>query len=175
MATKKNTYQAASYYQSKLKNVMARFGVKEGEYTFDYGLRSSYIEFKLKGQLYRFDHSIEKAQKSGQKLTSGSQAFAQLVIALEDLARMAERGIYELQTWIKGMLALPTPTTIPECFRILGFVDYPTSVQLKARWKDLVKIAHPDAGGAVDHFDIVKKAYDQAVHLLSQRDEIVSF
>ena len=34
--------------------------------------------------------------------------FAQLVKTLEDIARMVERGIYDLSTWIEGMKTLPS-------------------------------------------------------------------
>ena len=48
------------------------------------------------------------------KMAYGSDCFAQIVLSLEDLARMAERGIYELQTWLSGMQYLPPPVVVPE-------------------------------------------------------------
>jgi len=39
---------------------------------------------------------VEKERKNGISLSYGSDAFAQLVLSLEDIARMTERGIDEL-------------------------------------------------------------------------------
>lgn len=170
MQPKKHTYAAPAAYQGKLKSVMQRFGVKDGEYSFDYSLRSAYIEFRLKGQLYRFEHSTEKAVKCGQKLTNGGQCFAQLVLALEDLARMSERGIYELSTWIEGMKALPASPQAPECLVVLGFTSCPDETALKERWRTLAKAAHPDNGGSSEYFITLKHAYAQALELIRREE-----
>ena len=81
-------------YESKLKRVMERLGITKYNYNWD--RFEAWIEFTYKGTLYRFEHSVEKARKNGISLSYGSDAFAQLVLSLEDIARMTERGIYEL-------------------------------------------------------------------------------
>lgn len=124
MVSKK--YGTPEQYEDKLAKVMQRFGTDD--YNFDWSRRGGWVEFRIDGQLYRFDHSVDKAQANGQKIVYGSDAFAQLVLALEDLARLAERGIYNLQTWIEGMRYLPAPVELPECFRILGFTSAPVDV-----------------------------------------------
>ena len=78
-------YGAAENYESKLERVMERLGVKEFNYNFDrFG---AWVEFRYKGNLSRFDHSIEKAKARGLNLGYGSDAFAQIVLSLEDIAR----------------------------------------------------------------------------------------
>jgi hypothetical protein len=168
MATKKQ-YAGPDAYEAKLARVMERMGATEYNYNWD--RRMAWVEFRLKGQLYRFDHSVEKAAARGFKLTYGSDVFAQLVISLEDLARMAERGIYELQTWLEGMKFLPPPVIVPEYFKALGFEIIPNDVEeVRARFKTLSKKAHPDGGGSSDEFIALQEASRKAIeHLESEK------
>lgn len=169
MATKKQ-YASPDAYEAKLARVMERMGATEYNYNWDRHM--AWVEFRLKsGQLYRFDHSVEKAQARGFKLTYGSDVFAQLVIALEDLARMAERGIYELQTWLEGMKFLPPPLVVPEYFKALGFEAIPQDVEeVKARFKTLAKQVHPDGGGSNEAFVQLQEAARQAIEHLGDAE-----
>ena len=167
MATRKQYTAGPESYEAKLARVMERFGATEFNYNWDRHM--AWVEFRLKGQLYRFDHSVDKARARGFKLTYGSDVFAQLVIALEDLARMAERGIYEMQTWLAGMRFLPPPMVVPECFKVLGFADIPADAEeVKARFRTLARQAHPDAGGSADAFASLQRAADEAVAYLGK-------
>ena len=157
-------YAEASTYEEKLENVMQRLGVEKYNYNWD--RFSCWVEFYYKGQLYRFEHSIENAKNHDQNVKYGSDIFAQVVLSLQDIARMVERGIYDLSTWVAGMKALPAKANIPECFLLLGFQELPDQDQLHDRYKSLVKTAHPDAGGNADYFMQIKTAYDQAVAYL---------
>lgn len=156
-------YADAPTYEKKLQKVMERMSASDCNYNFD--RHGAWVEFRFKGQLYRFDHTKEKAAAYGINLSYGSDCFAQIVLSLEDLARMSERGIYELQTWLAGLKFLPPPVSIPQCLIDLGFEDIPSSEEeVKARFKLLAKKAHPDKGGDNDTFvklqDIAKKAID---------------
>lgn len=136
-------YGNADQYEKKLEKVMERFSVKE--FNFNWDRFGCWIEFRYKGQLYRFDHSIEKARAKGVELRYGSDAFAQLVLALEDLARISERGIYDLQQWVAGMLFLPPSVPIPEYFRFMGFTSMPADTsEVRDRYRTLAKQWHPD-------------------------------
>lgn len=136
-------YGPPEQYEDKLAKVMQRFGAEE--YNFDWGRRGGWVEFRVDGVLYRFDHSVDKARANGQKIQFGSDAFAQLVLALEDLARLTERGIYKLKTWIEGMRYLPPPVDLPECFRSLGFERLPAdAAAVNDRFRALAKERHPD-------------------------------
>lgn len=106
MAAKKQ-YADVSTYEQKLKRVMVRLGVEKYEY--DWTRQTAYVQFFYKNQWYRFDHSVEKVNVGGKmKLTYGTDVFAQIVLALEDLARMVERGIYVMfwLFWIILMIAI---------------------------------------------------------------------
>ena len=166
MATKKQ-YAEASTYEAKLKRVMERFEVDE--YNWNYDRHGAWVEFRYKGSLYRFDHTVEKAKSKGLDITYGSDCFAQIVLALEDLARMVERGIYDLQTWVTGMKYLPPVAEVPSFFRVLGFEQLPSSADdVKARFRSLAKQLHPDAGGENDDFVNLQKASEDCIRYLGE-------
>lgn len=162
MAAKKK-YTDPSYYEEKLSRVMNRLGVGE-DYNYNFDRHQAWIEFRYRGELHRFDHTVEKSKESGQKLSYGSDCFAQLVLALEDLARIVERGIYEFGTWIAGMRYLPQPIEIPESFKVLGFQQMPSDVkEVQARYKTLAKQYHPDNGGSEEDFYRIQRATEQSI------------
>lgn len=158
-------YASAKSYEDKLKRVMERLEIKE--YNWNYDRYGAWIEFRYKGSLYRFDHSVENAKARGVKISYGSDAFSQIVLALEDLARMIERGIYDLQTWISGMKYLPPAIEIPNFFKTLGFEQLPSSSEeVKTRYKNLAKQLHPDSGGNAEDFIKIQTAAEEAIKYL---------
>ena len=116
---RKNT-QALDFYEKKLEKIMMRFGIEKKDYNWNCDRYGGWVEFRYKGQIYRFEHTVDNAKKAGINLTYGSDAFAQIVLALEDLARIVERGIYDLQNWVAGMKMLPEKTTLPSFCSVLG-------------------------------------------------------
>lgn len=154
-------YGAADNYEQKLSRVMERLEIKDFNYNFDrFGC---WVEFRYRNQLYRFEHSIEKAKAKGIDLRYGSDAFAQVVLALEDLARMVERGIYELSTWVAGMKYLPPPVEVPSFFRFMGYETIPAGPEdVKERYRQLAKTMHPDAGGSEEDFMKLTSAAEKA-------------
>lgn len=85
-------YAEPAAYEAKLEKVMARLGVECYDYNWD--RFSCWVEFYYKAQPYKFEHSVDNAQAHGVNIRYGSDVFAQVVLSLEDLARMVERGIY---------------------------------------------------------------------------------
>ncbi len=165
MSTKK--YADAQNYEAKLEKVMQRFGVDRFDY--DWSRHACWVEFWYKGQYYRFEHSVENARAHGQNIQYGSDTFAQLVLTLEDIARMTERGIYELQTWIAGLKSLPpAEKKLPDCFSVLQFNTLPAAEDVKERFKQLAKACHPDAGGSEEMFQRLTAAKEQALEYLAE-------
>lgn len=162
-------YADAVTYEGKLKRVMERLEVESFDYNWD--RRSCWVEFWYEGQLYRFEHSFEKSRNGVQSLQYGSDAFAQVVLTLEDIARMTERGIYKLSVWVSGLKVLPSTKDVPECIKLLGFNDIPTVEDLKARFRLISKSAHPDVGGDEDYFISVRNAYQESLKLLSEEGD----
>lgn len=161
-------YADAATYEAKLEKVMSRLGVEKYDYNWD--RFSCWIEFWYKGQMYRFEHSIENAKAHGNNVRYGSDVFAQVVLTLEDIARMTERGIYELSTWVAGLKALPKHKEVPQCLLLLGFTHIPNEDELKSRYRTLVKNAHPDAGGTEEYFIQIDNAYEEARRLLESNE-----
>lgn len=159
----KNKYYGTSEeYEKKLKKVMERLGVSE--YRYDWNRQETYVEFLYKGQWYHFDNNFKKADqaaaKTHKRIVYVSDLFAQIVLALESLARLSEQGLYELSYWIEGMKMLPQAASIPACFVALGFDHIPeTEEELKQRFRKRAKTAHPDGGGSSEEFDVLKRNY----------------
>lgn len=161
MTVASKQYAEPAAYEAKLEKVMARLGVEQ--YDYDWSRRECWIEFYYKGQLYRFDHSIDNARAHGINIQYGSDVFAQVVLSLEDLARMVERGIYDLSTWVAGMKYLPAAKPIKPCFAFLQFDQKPSKDELKSRYRDLVKVYHPDKGGTEEQFIKLHTAYEECL------------
>ena len=171
MAAKKQ-YADVDFYENKLKKVMERLGVSQ--YDYNWSRHDAFVSFYYKGQAYRFEHSVEKVNALGKiKLTYGSDVFAQLVLALEDLARMVERGIYDLSVWCAGMKFLPQKKELPSCFQKLGFdislEDYPSLEDVECAHKIMNKRTHPDNGGSIEDFCDVQKADEGGIAILGNK------
>lgn len=151
-------YKGIEYYVDKLSKVMSRLKVDNYEYNWDKD--SAYIKFTYKGEFYKFDHKATEENK----LTYGTDCLAQLVLTLEDLARMSERNIYDFSVWISGMKYLPERKLLPECFQNLGFkYEYPSKSELEKAYKELLKVVHPDNGGNNENFISLKQSYEECL------------
>lgn len=160
-------YASPETYEQKLGRVMSRLGIKEGEYDWDYNRKEAWVSFKYKGQQYRFEHSIAKSQKTSQPLKYGSDGFAQIVLALEDLARIVNRGIYDLQSWVEGMKFLPSPTPLPAFCTILGLDHIPESErEIATAFRSRAKQLHPDICGSDEGFKELGQAQEDALKYL---------
>jgi len=158
-------YADPASYEAKLEKVMGRLGVER--YDYDWSRFECWVEFWYKGQPYRFAHSVENANAHGVNIRYGSDVFAQVVLSLEDLARMVERGIYDLSTWVAGMKCLGAGRTLEPCFAALGFIDRPASAEdVKAQYKRMAKSMHPDAGGDEAAFIALGENYRRCLELM---------
>lgn len=158
-------YAEPAAYEAKLEKVMGRLGVEE--YDYDWSRFSCYVSFVYKGQHYRFTHSVDNAKAHGVNIRYGSDVFAQVVLSLEDLARMVERGIYDLSTWAAGMKCLPDRLPMEPCFAAMGFAERPTTAEeVKAQYKRMAKAMHPDAGGDSDAFANLTTNYYKCLELM---------
>lgn len=148
MAAQKQ-YASLEFYEKKLAKVMTRFGIDPDKYDWDCNRSGCWVQFHYKGSLYRFEHSVQKAQEHGHKLSYGSDAFAQVVLALEDLARLVDRGIYDLQDWVAGMKSLPPAESLPDFCRLLGIDHLPqTEEEIQKAFREMARRNHPDVGGS---------------------------
>lgn len=158
-------YAEPAAYEAKLEKVMNRLGVDQ--YDYDWSRFECWVSFSYKGQFYKFSHSVENAKAHGVNIRYGSDVFAQVVLSLEDLARMVERGIYDLSTWVAGMKYLPAGKELEPCFAGLGFLERPASVEdVKAQFKRMAKAMHPDVGGNEAAFVALEENYRRCLKLM---------
>ena len=141
-------------YEQKLGRVMGRLGVQV--YDYDWSRRGCWVQMVYAGRAYRFENSVDKsAESSG--LSNVTDLFAQIVLALEGLARAIENGIFTLDMLMAGVPALSAASDIPECFKAMGFERLPEDADsVKAKYRELAKSAHPDAGGDEDAFLLLR-------------------
>lgn len=154
------------FYVKKMDRVMERMGCKLIDWNCD--RHGGYVQFQYKGQVYQFSHSVENAQRHGLNLKYGSDAFAQIILSLEDLARMVERGIYDLSVWVEGMRMLPEGQRLPEWCVALHLSTVPTDPKVvRDAYRKLVKVLHPDApGGDAEKFQALTNACRTALAAL---------
>lgn len=162
-------YGEPAAYEAKLEKVMARLRVEE--YDYDWSRFACWVSFVYKGQPYRFEHSVDNAKAHGVNIKYGSDVFAQVVLSLEDLARMVERGIYDLSTWVAGMKYLPPAAPVDPCFAALGFSQRPASIEdVRTQYKRMAKVMHPDAGGDEAAFMELNDNYRKALELMGEKE-----
>lgn len=166
----KKQYADVDFYERKLHTVMERLGASE--YNWNWDRHGGHVDFRYKNEWYRFEYSVQKAQSRGFKLQYGSDAFAQVVLTLERLALMVEKGIYELSAWVAGMRFLPPPADVPGFFRVMGFTEIPQSIaDVNERYRTLAKTMHPDAGGSMEQFTKLQEAAIQAKRYFDKGDQ----
>lgn len=164
-------YGSVDHYERKLHRVMERLEAELVGWNHD--RHGAWVQFRYRGELYQFDHSVAKARERGVNIRYGSDAFSQVVLALEDLARMVERGIYDLSTWVSGMKMLPPVVEVPSFFKQLGFTEIPASVEdVRARYRSQAKKMHPDAGGNEGDFLALKRAAEQGVQWFATTGQV---
>ncbi len=137
-------------YEKKLDSIMRRLGIEDDQFDYSHGRFEAWVTFHYKGGFYRFEYSIDRAQERGFNIERGTDVFAMLVLGLEDLARLVERGLYDLQTWISGLKALPPAHSVPNWCLVFGFTEFvPASMeQVDTAYRRLAQSLHPDKGGS---------------------------
>lgn len=163
-------------YEKKLARVMERFGIPESDYDWNWDRHGAFVWFRYKGEVYRFDYTVAQAKAKGEKLQYGSDAFSRVVLTLEDLARMIERGIYDLQTWVAGMKFLPPPRTVPWWMVALGLDGLQNEpgpideARIRKVYREKAKSAHPDApGGSDEAFKTLNRAQEEGLAWLKEQ------
>lgn len=156
-------HQGVSFYEYKLERVMKRLGVDS--YNFNWDRWGCYVDFRYKGEVYRFEHSVEKARSRGVELRNGSESFIEVVMTFEDMANIVERGIYGLETWAKGIKYLPNPDEVPAYFKTLGFAEVPDSPEdVRQRYQTLTSQLPADGREKEEKHEQLKSAAEEALH-----------
>ncbi len=155
-------------WEEKLRRVMARLQARD--WNWDHNRFGAFVEFHYGKGYYRLEQSVSKAIASRAKLkpADGRECFAQIVLGLEDLARLSERGIYDLGVWVEGLKALPAGSVLAPCFVAMEFTAPPrTKDEVNAQYHNLAKTYHPDAGGSENAWRALEAAYKQCLEQVS--------
>lgn len=158
-----------SFFEGKLARVMDRLGVET--YQCDWmqtrGNSTCFVEMRYGGSTYRFENSAEKSKACGRDLYFVSDLLASIVYSLEGLARAVEQGIFTLDMLLAGVPALPATKELDSCFQAMGFSAWPESAdQVKAQFRKLSKVMHPDAGGDSEAFRRLVDNYERCLKLM---------
>ncbi len=169
MSQKKRYQLTIDGAAGKLARLMERMGVEK--YDYDYSetktAKSCWVELMCNSRAYRFTNDTAKSAACGRGLIYTSDLFAEMVYALEDLARSIEKGIFTLDMLLEGKLALPAAPTAEPCFQALGFASRPeTAAAVKERYRQLAKAMHPDGGGSSAAFAVLQENYRQCMELM---------
>lgn len=135
----------------KLKKSMERLGAELVDYDANASLRNpkAWVKIKYRGEAFEFEYSKLKADHYHKVVPDTKDYLVAVVKAIEDLTRIAERGIWDFGTLIQGFKALPHIELIPEA-TFMGLQTMPTDYyQVQQRYRELVKgpmnnEKHPD-------------------------------
>lgn len=155
--------------EKKLARVMKRLNVENYQSDWTHGKAGSscFVEMIYNGHAYRFENSTDKSAACGRNLTYASDLFAAVVYSLEGLARAVEQGIFTLDMLLEGVPALPVASSLEPCFQALGFSEKPQSADdVKANYKRLAKVMHPDAGGDSEAFRVLTDNYNACLRVM---------
>ena len=167
---KHKRYGAAGGFEGRLRKVMERFAVQD--YDWNYDRWGAWVSFRLKDELYRFEHTVDKARSHGIHIHFGTDCFAEIVLCMEDLVRMVERGVYGVQTWVAGMRVLPQAFETPACFTALGFPEVPATVEdVEARFRSLASKVHAEAGGDQEAMGTLTAAAEEATSYFAHKKD----
>lgn len=103
------------------------------------GNASAWVAFTYKGQKYKFEYSQSRAAYLGISIPESKDVFIALINGITDLARIAERGIFDFGQVIQGFKAIEYIET-PWWATFMGFDSRPRNYQeCEDRYKVLVK------------------------------------
>lgn len=158
------TYQGSvNDWGRKIERAATRLGVPV---EWDVHRGGAWLRFSYRGADYVLEQTQTKAREAGIELPTMRDCLAQVALTLEDLARMTERGIYELGVLAAGLKALPAPSAAAPPFQALGFTTTPDLDALHQRYRELARTHHPDGGGDPEGFRRLTEAVQAAEALL---------
>ena len=83
-------------------------------------------------------------------------------------ARFARLGERRRRPGRRGPAAPPPQPPPPRCLVILGLLPPCTAAEVRAAYRRLALVTHPDVGGSDDEFREIEGAYRQALALVEE-------
>ena len=150
----------------KLSNAVSRLGADDLDYgtshTRDYA--TAYVKFSYKGNVYRFEYSKSRAAYFGINLPQQKDVMIVLINGIVDLARLAERGVFDFGQLIQGFRSLEY-IEVPKWAVFMGFNTRPLNFgQVREKFNSLVKGAmnperNPDDYRQLQEYMEIAKQY----------------
>lgn len=94
------------------------------------------------------------------KVEHNMQAIAKTIEALRGIARWGTGDM--LEAAFTGFQALPAPGAAQELWQTLGVHQHSTQDEIKAAYRRLASIHHPDRGGSAERMAAINLAYAKA-------------
>ncbi len=136
--------------ERRLKRVMRRLKIEE--YNYNYDRISCYIEFEYQENLYRLEHSVQKANEIGlMMLENGLDCLIGLIESLEDLCQIIGRGTYKLETWLSGMKSATSAEESPEF--LVHIKDKPFGKRALSEYNREEELVHTAPDSSLEVFD----------------------
>lgn len=160
------SYEAAI---DRLKSIARRLGInpEPGANQLDYKLTmganaEALVKIFYRGVWHEFHYSRQKAEFFHKKIPADKDVFVAVVVCLQDLTRVAERGVFDFGVLVQGFKSL-TFQKLPEFATFFGFTIMPTWDDVRKRFAELVK---PGGAFNAERYPadsmIAKQYYDQA-------------
>lgn len=128
--------------RKKLDVAMARLNATDlhyghaGDSSGDYTVK---ISFKYKEQKYVFEYSRKRAEYYGYRYPQDKDVMIAVILAISDLAKIADRGVFDFGKLAEGFKELPL-ITVPSWAKFMGFQTQPRNIQeVRSRYNELVK------------------------------------
>lgn len=125
----------------KLENAISRLEASDLDHGFSTSRSdaSAWVSFQYKGRKYKFEYSRSKAEYFGLSIPQQKDILILLVNGIVDLARLADRGVFDFGQLIEGFKTLEF-IEVPSWAQFMGFNSRPRSIiEVEARFKDLSK------------------------------------
>lgn len=140
-----------------LLHIDARIGPNNGVTPKAGHLKGAYLTFKRENQDYAF------ACDSYDSMVGNVRAIRETVKAMRTIERHGSTQM--LSASMQGFIALAPASTKEAWHEVLGTYTGAGVEEIKAAYKRLCKIAHPDAGGSKEKFVRIQQAYEEALKL----------
>ena len=147
----------------KLERFLERLGGSNLDYDFnssrtDY---SAWVSFQYKDQRYRFELTNARLNYFRMTVNSSKDILGMLAFGISDLARLAERGIFDFGRLVESYKSLEF-IEVPSWASFMRFDSRPRNMaEVEARYKELVKGAMRPETNRED-FEKLQQAYDLA-------------
>lgn len=171
MADNTKKYSDVKFFINKLNNVFKKLNIEK--FRYKYGNDFAFVNFNIDKSWYQINHSTKNADKNTKSL-AGSDMFAEIVLSIEELSHLQDRGICSFQDIVSVFELKAGAVKLPDCFKKLGFDGryMPSKKHVDYKYNDLAKVLHPDSAfGDMEKFNELNTAKEECYKFLENNKE----